>query len=137
MQEMVNVVAPVSATVEAPPEREFCEKLPSGEDSKQFVTPCEFQNIEVREPSGTDAGTAHISTFGGTAGVVLAAPAGFDDERGALCTIVTVGTTGCGVPTWYPRSAHRLSKNVGGSTYERKLLAHGRLRQRFAMTLVG
>lgn len=66
--EIVNVVEPVIATVEAPPERDFCEKLPSGLVSVQLVTPCVVQKIDVREPSGTVAGAAQIRTFGATLG---------------------------------------------------------------------
>ena len=84
MQDIVKVVAPVSATVEAPPESEFCEKLPSGEDTAQFVTPCEFQNIEVRDPSGTVAGTAQMLTFGVTVGMVLVAGTAFGVALGVL-----------------------------------------------------
>ena len=97
--DIVNVVAPVRATVEAPPEREFCEKLPSGDVSVQFVTPCELQNTEVREPSGMEAGTAQISTFGVTAGVVLVAAGVVFAGFGAVWVMTTLGTTGCGVPT--------------------------------------
>ena len=61
MHEIVNVVAPESGTVAAPPESEFCEKLPSGEVSVHEVTPLVDQKIVVRAASGTVAGTAQIS----------------------------------------------------------------------------
>src|SRR3990167_7464503 len=64
--EMENVVAAVMGCVAAPPESEFWLKPPFGEVSVQFVTPCVFQKMDVRPPSGTDAGTAQISTLGGT-----------------------------------------------------------------------
>ena len=66
----------VRATVAAPPESDDWLKLPSGEVSVQLVTPFVLQKIEVRAPSGTEAGTAQMSTFGVTAGVVVAAGAG-------------------------------------------------------------
>ena len=100
MQDIVNVVAPVSATVEAPPLSEFCEKLPSGDVSVQFVTPCELQNTEVRETSGTDAGTAQMFTFGGTTGVVVVATVVAFAFFGPLWKTVTVGVAGFGMPTW-------------------------------------
>lgn len=78
---MVNTVAPVIGTVAAPPESVFSEKLPSGLFMVHDVTPFVFQKIEVRAPSGTVAGTAQISTSGGTVGGVDA---------------VDVGTTGAG-----------------------------------------
>ena len=71
--EMVKVVAPVMGTVEAAPASEFCEKLPSGEVSVQLAAPCVFQKIEVRAPSGTAEGTAHISTCAGTVEVAVVA----------------------------------------------------------------
>src|SRR3989344_3782276 len=81
---MVKVVAAVIGTVAAPPESEDWLKLPSGEDSTQLVTPCVFQKMDVRPPSGTEAGTAQMSALGGTTG---AAGAG----------AVVVATTGLGV----------------------------------------
>src|SRR3989344_3426308 len=72
-QEMENVVAAVMGCVAAPPESEFWLKPPLGEVSVQFVTPWVFQKMDVRPPSGTEAGTAQISTFGGTSGVAVAA----------------------------------------------------------------
>ena len=101
---MVKVVAPVSGTVEAAPERELCEKLPSGELSVQFVAFCVFQNIEVRAPSGTAEGTAQISTCAGTAGVEVAVVVVVTGLGAGLagcvvcCTSVTCGCGGC--PTW-------------------------------------
>jgi hypothetical protein len=82
----------VSGTVDAPPLRVVWVKLPSGDVSMQSVTPCVFQKIEVRAPSGTVVGDAQISTFAFSgcavvvvafAGVVLVPP-----------TVVLV-TTGC------------------------------------------
>ena len=141
---MVNVVAAVIGTVAAPPERVECEKLPSGDVSVQFVTPCVFQNIDAREPSGTLAGTAQISAFGGTfddvevaAGRVVVARGGlvFCGGSGVTWTGVGVVCAGCadgaacagaGVPTWYPREVQRLSKNEGGTTNAIKFAVHGR-----------
>ena len=101
MQDIVNVVGPVSATVEAPPLSEFCEKLPSGDVMVQFVTPCELQNTEVREPSGTDAGTVQMFTFGGTVGVVVVATVVVAFVfLGPLWKTVTIGVAGFGIPTW-------------------------------------
>src|SRR3990167_5866950 len=97
--EMENVVAAVIGCVAAPPESEFWLKPPFGEVSVQFVTPCVFQKIDVRPPSGTEAGTAQISTFAGTVGVVVAAVVVAVFAAGFLvCWSVTAGGGG-GVPT--------------------------------------
>ena len=72
----MKVVAPLSGTVAAPPERVVWLKLPSGEVTVQVSTPCVFQNMETREPIGTLAGTAHISTFGSISRVVVGFGAG-------------------------------------------------------------
>ena len=56
----MNVVAAVIGTVAALPDRDVCEKLPSGDVSVQLTTPDEFQKIEVRCPIATVAGTAQI-----------------------------------------------------------------------------
>lgn len=61
MQDIENVVASESGTVEAPPERAFSLKLPSGLVTVHDVTFFVFQNIEVREPTGTEEGTAQTS----------------------------------------------------------------------------
>ncbi len=77
IHDIVNTVAAVSGTVDAPPLSEVCEKLPSGDVSMQSVTPCVFQKIDVRAPSGTVAGDADISTravVGATVGVAVAVP---------------------------------------------------------------
>ncbi len=100
------------------------------------VTPLAFQNTVVREPSGTDAGTAHISAFGSTYGSEEVA-AGFVVTVGFAGVVtlgfVTVGaaaftTAGvvAGVPTAYPRNWHKLSKNAFGIIEDKKLVAHGR-----------
>ena len=67
--EMVNTVSAVIGTVEALPESDDWEKLPSGDVSVQLVTPVAFQKIEVRPPSDTEVGDAQICTTGGTYGV--------------------------------------------------------------------
>jgi len=70
---MVNVVAPESGTVAAPPESACSSKLPSGEEMVHDSTPLLFQKTDVREPSGTLSGTAQIST---SAGIVEAVGVG-------------------------------------------------------------
>jgi len=93
--EIVKVVAAVIGTVEAPPESESCEKLPSGEVSVHEVTPCVFQKIDVRAPSETDGGTAQISAFGSTVGVVVAFfDVVFVVVAAGLVTVIGVTTTG-------------------------------------------
>jgi hypothetical protein len=90
----VNVVAPESGWLAAPPESDVWLKLPSGEVSVQSVTPCVFQKIDTRVSSGTDAGTAQICTRDAAAGVVVAG--------GAVCWIFTaraMGAGGGGFPT--------------------------------------
>lgn len=62
---MVNTVAVVMATVEAPPVSECCEKLPSGEVTVQLAAPDDVQNIDVRAPIETVFGDAQMSTTGG------------------------------------------------------------------------
>lgn len=97
--EIVKTVAPVIGAVEAPPESELCEKLPSGEVSVQFVTPCEVQKIEVRVPKETVAGEAQMSTFGSTVettGVVVVAVIGF---AGVWVTVTVLCCTGFVTPT--------------------------------------
>src|SRR3569832_320797 len=101
--EIVKVVAVVIGTVEAPPESDVCEKLPSGDVSVHSLTPCVFQKIDVREPRFTFAGTAQMSTFGSTVLVVVATgfvvvATGF----AGVCETVTCGDSVicCGAPTW-------------------------------------
>src|SRR3989344_2756703 len=90
----------------------------------QSLTPCVFQKTDVRVSRGTEAGDAQISARGGMAGVVVAGDcATFCCAGTAICCNVGAGG---GVPTWYPRHVHRLSKKDGETIAERKLLAHGR-----------
>ena len=63
-QVIVNVVAPESDTVEAPPDVLLPVKLPSELDSVHAVTYSDVQKIVVRPPIETDAGNAHIFTIG-------------------------------------------------------------------------
>ena len=65
-----------------------------------MVTPLVFQKMEVREPSGTDGGTAQMSTFDVIAEVVVAGAGvggfctgGFG--RG-VCVSIMVGVFGAG-----------------------------------------
>ena len=44
-----------------------------GRRNLRSFTPCEVQNTDAREPKGTEAGTAQISTFGGKTGAVVVA----------------------------------------------------------------
>ncbi len=130
---MVYVVAPESGTVAAPPLSEFWVKLPSGEVSWHEVTPLALQKTVVRAPSGTAAGTAQISALGSTYGplevAAVVVAAGFGVALGVMLPCCAVGACACttGCPTLYPRSEQRLSKNVAGMMYERKLVAQGRL----------
>mgnify|MGYP001557774413 CR=1 FL=1 len=94
VQEIVNVVVFVSATVEALPEGAVWEKAPSGDVIVQSFTPCEVQNTDAREPKGTEAGTAQISTFGGKTGAVVVAL-----DVAIFCTILTLGAAAGAVPT--------------------------------------
>lgn len=55
---MEKIVSPVIGTVEAAPLNVFPLKLPSGLVVMHDLTPTAFQNIDVREPTFTEAGTA-------------------------------------------------------------------------------
>ena len=100
--EMVYVVAPVSGTVAAAPESVDSEKLPSGDVSVQLATPCVFQKIDVREPSGTVAGTAQICTTGVPVGTGAAGVAAGGVDAGPCWSVTCGGVAGGGVPTWNP-----------------------------------
>ena len=92
--EIVNVVRPVIGTVAAPPESVFSKKFPTELVMVQEVTPCVFQKIEVRPPSGTLSGEAQISTFGRTIGeteVAGGGDTGFCGTMTARGRIVTGG----------------------------------------------
>lgn len=97
----MNVVAPESGTVAAPPESESSLKLPSGEVIEQVETPLVFQNTDVRVPSDTLSGTAQISTCGGTVGACgCGAGAGAGAGAGGVACFSTTGTEGgAGEPT--------------------------------------
>src|ERR1700722_3186169 len=98
---MLYVVAPVSGTVEAAPESELSEKLPSGDVSVQLVTPCACQKTDVRAPSGTSEGTAQISACAGTvevAAVVVAAVC--CTGCSSVCCKVTCGAAACCTTGW-------------------------------------
>ena len=98
---MVNVVAPESGTVEAPPETVFSLKLPSGLVIAHSSTPFVFQKIDVRAPSGTREGTAQISTSGSTvaAGGGVGVVCLFDTVV-VVCFFVTAGAiVGVAEPT--------------------------------------
>ena len=92
LHEIVKVVASASGTVAAPPERDACEKLPSGELSVQLLTPCVVQKIDVRVSSGTDAGDAQMCTLDGVAGVVVAAGDVCGAAAGFVCCNWTIGS---------------------------------------------
>src|SRR3989338_3299705 len=101
--EIEKVVAAVMGCVAAPPESEFWLKPPFGDVSVQFVTPWVFQKMDVRPQSGTDAGTAQISTLGGTVesieGVIVVVVVVADDFGFFTCWRMT-GSGDGGVPTW-------------------------------------
>ena len=61
---MVKVTGPESATVEAPPEVDDPEKLPSELDSVHDVTLLDVQKTVVRPPSDTLGGCAQICACG-------------------------------------------------------------------------
>ena len=127
--EIVNVVAPVIGTVEAPPDSEFWLKLPSGDVSVQLVTPWLFQKTDVRASSGTETGAAQIFACGVIVGAVDAAGADWvGAEAAGVVTSVccNVGVVAAGVPTWYPPHEQSSSKNEEGMSAEMKLPAHGR-----------
>jgi hypothetical protein len=129
------VVGAASGTVDAPPFKDVCVKLPSGDVMMHSVTPCEFQNTDVRAPSGTVAGDAQISTFasGSAAGVVVAFTGGFVVDVVFVGVYEPVAVTVAGVvvfavvPTVSPRHVHSESKNDGGMMYDKKFDAHGRV----------
>ena len=89
-QEIVKTVAPLSGTVAPPPESEAWLKLPSGEVTVQEVTPLVFQNRVVREPRGTDVGTAQMLASGGMTGPL-----------GVVVAVVVVAATTLGVGGWF------------------------------------
>ena len=62
------------------------------------MTPWVFQKMDVRPPRGTDAGTAQMSTLGGTAGVVVAVVVAVVTFGFGVCWRTTAGAGG-GVPT--------------------------------------
>ena len=101
----------------------------------QLATPCVFQNIDVRAPSGTLAGTAQMSTFASTTGAVVVETCCVG--LGPVWVTVTCGALGTGKPTWYPRHVHKPSKKFAGTTYERKFVAHGLVLHKFATSPVG
>lgn len=68
---------------------EVCVKLPSGEVSMQSDTPCVFQKIDVRAPSGTVVGVAQISTLA-VIGAVVVAFGGVVPPTVVLVTVVFV-----------------------------------------------
>ncbi len=106
-------MVPTIGTVEAPPDRDVSEKLPSGLVTIHEFTPLEFQKIDVRAPIGTDEGTAQMSACGGTydAGVVATGGRGTGGlGEATTCCVMRWAVSGAG-PTWYPRSVQRLSKN--------------------------
>lgn len=130
MHESENVVGPESGTVDAPPESVFSLKLPSGLVTVHDETFFVFQNTDVRDPIGTEAGTAQISTIPAgpprtavvvdatvivvvavflTTGVFTLVPVRGDD---------VTGTTGAAAFVEYPLHSHNESKNVAGITYE-------------------
>ena len=133
---MLNVVAPESGTVDAPPERLVSLKLPSGLVIVHDTTPLVFQKTEVREPSGTRAGTAQISAS--AEGAAVGGGAGGGGVTAFVALFVAVGEGvgaggfAFGAPTGYPRHAHKLSKNEGGMMNETTELAHGLLRHMLA-----
>ncbi len=137
MQEMLKVVGSVKGTVAAPPESDDWLKLPSGEVSLHSVTFSVFQKMVVREPSGTEGGTAQMSTRAGRTGAdgaIACTTVGV-----AFCTGVCVRTTevcvegawtgavGAGVPTVNPPAVQSPSKKEGGMIDAMKPLAHGRV----------
>ena len=96
----MNTVADVIATVDAPPVRVCCEKLPSGDVTVQLEAPADVQNTEVRAPRETVAGDAQMSTVSGTTDMVDVATV-FTGRTG-LCvmeTCVCVGAVEAEVPT--------------------------------------
>ena len=113
-------------------------KLPSGEVSVHETTPTAFQKTVVRAPTGTLAGTAQMSTLGGTVepvgvGTGVGVGLGLD-----LVTLPEEETTaGAGCPTLNPRNVQRLSKKLGGMMDERKFAVHGRVAHMFAITSFG
>lgn len=105
MHEIENVVAPESGTVEAPPESAVSLKLPSGLVTRQLCTFFDFQKIEVREPTGTDAGTAQISTLPAGPVVVLV-------DVAAVVVAVRTGTVDVARTVW----GVRMTRAAGGSS---------------------
>jgi hypothetical protein len=114
-QRIVNVVACVMGTVEAPPEREFWLKLPSELDSLHDCTPCALQKILVRVPRGTRFGTAQMLASAGIVDIVVVATGVI---VGATNVFVTgpLPSDGAVMPTWYPAHLQMLSKKEVGIT---------------------
>ena len=133
MHAMEKTVSAVIGTVEAAPFRVLPEKLPSGLVRRHDLTPTAFQNIEVRDPIFTIAGTALIYTSGGTVGpalVVVAVFAGvcaFWDAAGGFDTALAL----------YPRALQMLSKKDGGIIDVAEELPHGRALQSWRARVCG
>lgn len=72
------------ATVDARPDFVFPVKFPSGEVSVHEITPRESQKTVVREPSGTDSGTAQIAASGFTVGRVGADVEALTEDAAAV-----------------------------------------------------
>ena len=101
-QFIVKTVASVIGTVAAPPDNVLSEKVPPEEVTSHEVTPFEFQKMDVRAPSGTFCGTAHISTSGGTVGTEITGVATGVEVAGGggvWRTMTMGGGGGGGVPT--------------------------------------
>lgn len=111
MHEIVNTVGPARGTVDALPESVLWLKLPSGLVTMHDVTPLEFQNIEVRVPTETEAGTAHTATAGGTAGAAEDGAAVCGLAAGFAAATGTAGAALAGTPARKPFVVQRLSKS--------------------------
>src|SRR3989338_6099624 len=128
---MVKTVAAEIGTVEAEPYKDVPLKLPSGLVSMQESTPFAVQKMDVREPTGTEEGDAHIETCGAMYGPVgcTTVCAGVVVTAGATGFAVTAGVTIDKTPTCKECAEQRLSNSREGIPPTIKGACHGRTRQ--------
>lgn len=112
------------------PYRELPLKLPSGLVSMHESTPLAVQKIDVREPTDTEAGDAHIETCGTIYGPAGAGTTGFEVTGGlAAGFAVTTGVAATGnTPTLNPLDEQILSKSEAEIPAETRGFCHGRTR---------